>query len=219
MDVRKLACRKLACQLSSLFAVAALQWVLATTALAQTDAVAAFYRGRTVQAVVGYTPGSTFELYLRTLTRHLGRHIPGNPAIVIQHMPGAGSLNATAHLAAAAAKDGSVIGMINPVNTTEPLIDPGKTRFDARAFQWLGSLNAEISTCGFWNREFKTLADLKRREIVVGSTGPSSGSTVDAKVLGPLAGINFKVVTSYPGLTEVRLGRRGRLFEFIFEHG
>jgi tripartite-type tricarboxylate transporter receptor subunit TctC len=185
--------------------LAALQCMFAVDARAQTDAVAAFYRGRTVQAVVGYTPGSTFELYLRTITRHLGRHIPGNPAIVVQHMPGAGSLNATAHLAAAAAKDGSVIGMINPVNTTEPLIDPGKTRFDARAFQWLGSLNSEISTCGFWNRELKTLADLKRREIVVGSTGPSSGSTVDAKVLGPLAGINFKVVTGYPGLTEVRL--------------
>ncbi len=191
--------------IGTLAVLAALQCTFAVDARAQTDAVAAFYRGRTVQAVVGYTPGSTFELYLRMLTRHLGRHIPGNPAIVVQHMPGAGSLNATAHLAAAAAKDGSVIGMINPVNTTEPLIDPGKTRFDARAFQWLGSLNSEISTCGFWNRELKTLADLKRREIVVGSTGPSSGSTVDAKVLGPLAGINFKVVTGYPGLTEVRL--------------
>jgi tripartite-type tricarboxylate transporter receptor subunit TctC len=195
----------MAASMAALAVVAALQGTFAADARAQTDAVAAFYRGRTVQAVVGYTPGSTFELYLRTLTRYLGRHIPGNPAIVIQHMPGAGSLNATAHLAAAAAKDGSVIGMINPVNTTEPLIDPGKTRFDARAFQWLGSLNSEISTCGFWNRELKTLADLKRREIVVGSTGPSSGSTVDAKVLGPLAGINFKVVTGYPGLTEVRL--------------
>lgn len=189
----------------SMIAVAAAYGALASEAGAQSDAVAAFYRGRTVQAIVGYTPGSTFELYLRTLTRHLGRHIPGNPTIVVQHMPGAGSLNATAHLAAAAPKDGSVIGMINPVNTTEPLIDPGKTRFDPRAFLWLGSLNSEISTCGFWNRELKTLADLRRREIVVGSTGPSSGSTVDAKVLGPLAGINFKVVAGYPGLTEVRL--------------
>src|SRR5215475_1088775 len=191
--------------LGGFIVLAALQGVFADEAGAQTDAVATFYRGRTVQAVVGYTPGSTFELYLRTLTRHLGRHIPGNPAIVIQHMPGAGSLNATAHLAAAAAKDGSVIGIINPVNTTEPLIEPGKTRFDPRTFQWLGSLNSEISTCGFWNRELKTLADLRRREIVVGSTGPSSGSTVDAKVLGSVAGINFKVVPGYPGLTEVRL--------------
>jgi tripartite-type tricarboxylate transporter receptor subunit TctC len=188
------------------FAVAvAVQCALVADAGAQPDAVAAFYRGRTVQAIVGYTPGSTFELYLRTVTRYLGHHIPGQPNIVVQHMPGAGSLNATANLAAVAPRDGSVIGMINPVNTTEPLIDPVKTRFDPRAFQWLGSLNTEISTCGFWAKDLKTLADLKRREIVVGSTGPASGSTIDAKVLGPLAGINFKVVTGYPGLTEVRL--------------
>src|SRR5215510_5429664 len=197
--------RKVVCGLGGLMAMAAVQCAFTGEAGAQADAVAAFYRGRTVQAVVGYTPGSTFEFYLRTLTRHLGRHIPGHPTIVVQHMPGAGSLNATAYLAAAAPKDGSVIGMINPVNTTEPLIDPGKTRFDPRTFQWLGSLNSEISTCAFWNKELRTLADLKRREITVGSTGPSSGSTVDAKVLGPLAGINFKVVPGYPGLTEVRL--------------
>jgi tripartite-type tricarboxylate transporter receptor subunit TctC len=189
---------------SGLAFLAAAQLLLASSAPAQQDP-AAFYRGRTIQAVVGYTPGSTFELYLRTVSRHLGRHVPGNPSIAVQHMPGAGSLKATAYLAQVAPKDGSVIGMPNPVNTTEPLIDPANTKFDPRAFNWIGSLNNEISTCGFWSRDLKTLADLKRREVVVGSTGPSSGSTVDAKVLGPLAGINFKVVTGYPGLTEVRL--------------
>jgi tripartite-type tricarboxylate transporter receptor subunit TctC len=178
---------------------------LALPASAQSDPVAAFYRGRTVQAVVGYTPGSTFEFYLRLFVRHLGRHVPGNPNIVVQHMPGAGSLKATAYLAGVAPRDGSVIGIINPVTTIEPLIDPANTKFDPRAFRWLGSLNSEISTCGFWAKDLRTLADLKRREVVVGSTGPASGSTVDAKILGPLAGINFKVVTSYPGLTEVRL--------------
>jgi tripartite-type tricarboxylate transporter receptor subunit TctC len=188
------------------FAIAiAAQLALTAPAAAQQDAVAAFYRGKTVQAVVGYTPGSTFELYMRIYIRHLGRHIPGNPNIIIQHMPGAGSLNATNYLASVAVRDGTVIGMPNPVNVTEPLIDPAKTRFDPKLFNWLGSLNSEISTCGFWNKDLKTLADLKKRQIVVGSTGPSSGSTIDAKVLGPLAGIDFKVVTGYPGLTEVRL--------------
>src|SRR5262249_50732386 len=92
-----------------------------------------------------------------------------------------------------------------PVTTIDPLIDPANSKFDSRAFEWLGSINSEISTCGFWAKDLKTLADLKRRGIVVGSTGPAPGSTVDAKILGPLPGINFKVVTSYPGLTEVRL--------------
>jgi tripartite-type tricarboxylate transporter receptor subunit TctC len=172
---------------------------------AQQAQVAAFYHGRTVQAVVGYNPGSTFEFYLRTFIRHFGRHVPGNPSIIVQHMPGAGSLKATAYLADLAPKDGSVIGIINPVTTIEPLIDPTNAKFDPLAFNWIGSLNSEISTCGFWSPDLKTLADLKRPEVVVGSTGPSSGSTVDARVLGPLTGINFKVVTSYPGLSEVRL--------------
>jgi tripartite-type tricarboxylate transporter receptor subunit TctC len=174
-------------------------------ACAQQDAVAAFYRGKTVQAVVGYTPGSTFELYLRMLVRHLGRHVPGNPTIVVQHMPGAGSLKATGYLGTIAPRDGTVIGIINPVTTIEPLLDPANTKFDPRAFRWLGSMNSEISTCGFWAKDLHTLADLKRRQIVVGSTGPASGSTVDAKILGSLIGINFKVVPSYPGLTEVKL--------------
>ena len=154
-----------------------------TTRAGAQDQVAAFYRGKTIQAVVGYPPGSTFELYLRLFVRHLDRHVPGNPAVIVQHMPGAGSLKATGYLASVAPKDGLVIGMPNPVNTTEPLIDPERTKFDPRQFNWLGSLNSEISTCGFWAKDIKTVDDLKRRQVVVGATGPSSGSTVDARVL------------------------------------
>ena len=179
--------------------------VAVVNAAAADGPVAAFYRGRTVQAIVGYTPGSIFEFYLRAFAPHFSRHVPGNPTIIIQHMPGAGSLKATAYLANVAPKDGSVFGIINPVTTIEPLLDPANAKFDPLTFMWLGSLNAEISTCAFWSQDLKTLVDLRRREVVVGSTGPSSGSTVDARVLGPLTGINFKIVTSYPGLAEVRL--------------
>jgi tripartite-type tricarboxylate transporter receptor subunit TctC len=139
------------------------------------------------------------------LTRHIGKHIPGNPNIVVQHMPGAGSLKATNYLAAIAPKDGSVFGMPNPVNTIEPLIDPKNSRFDPRSFVWLGSLNTEISTCAFWAKDLRTLDDLKKREVVVGSTGPASGSTIDARVLGTLTGIKFKVVTGYGNLNDIRL--------------
>jgi tripartite-type tricarboxylate transporter receptor subunit TctC len=169
------------------------------------DEVAKFYKGRNVQAVVGYAPGSTFELYLRLVTRHIGKHIPGNPNVILQHMPGAGSLKATNYLAAVAPKDGSVFGMINPVNTIEPLIDPKQSRFDPRTFVWIGSLNTEISTCGFWAKDIRTFDDLKKREVVVGSTGPASGSTVDARVLGSLLGIKFKVVPGYANLGDIRL--------------
>jgi tripartite-type tricarboxylate transporter receptor subunit TctC len=135
----------------------------------------------------------------------MARHVPGNPNIIVQHMPGAGSLKATGYLAAVAARDGLTIGMPNPVNTIEPLIDPERSRFDPRQFNWLGSLNSEISTCGIWNKTIKTVDDLKSKPVALGATGPSSGSAVDAKVLAALLGFNFKVVTGYPGLTEVRL--------------
>jgi tripartite-type tricarboxylate transporter receptor subunit TctC len=174
------------------------------------DNVATFYRGKTIQAIVGYPPGSTFELYLRFFVPHLPRHIPGNPAVVIQHMPGAGSLKATGYLAAVAQKDGLTIGMPNPVNTIEPLIDPQRTRFDPRQFAWLGSLNSEIPTCASWAKDIQSFEDLKRRQFVAGATGPAAGSAVDAKVVASLLGLNFKVVTGYPGLTEVRLAASRR---------
>jgi hypothetical protein len=91
----------LSCTLAIVVPLAAVVPVTAET----TDDVAKFYRGKTVNAVVGYGPGSTFELYLRILTRHIGRHIPGNPTVVLQQMPGAGSLKATNYLAAVAPKD------------------------------------------------------------------------------------------------------------------
>src|SRR5262249_17383346 len=180
VGIRRLRCKIGIFGLSVKVAVA-MAAVGTTDTRAQQAQVAAFSRGRTVQAIVGSPPGSTFEIYLRAFIRHFGRHVPGNPSIIVQHMPGAGSLKATAYLAGVAPKDGSVIGIINPVTTIEPLIDPANTKFDPLAFNWIGSLNSEISTCGFWSRDLKTLAELKRREVVVGSTGPSSGSTVDAR--------------------------------------
>lgn len=172
---------------------------------AQAQDATTFYKGRTVQAVVGYPPGSTFELYLRLYIRHVGKHIPGKPTVIIQHMPGAGSLTATNYLANVAAKDGSVFGMPNPVNTIEPLLDPKRTKFDPRQFAWIGSLNPEISTCSFWAKDLKTLDDMRKREITVGSTGPASGSTIDAVVLGQLLNLKIKVVTGYRVLSDIRL--------------
>ncbi len=178
---------------------------LAGSVAAQSDPAEAFYKGRTVNMVVGWTPGSSYDLYLRVVSRHLGKYIPGNPNLIIQHMPGAGSLRATSYLANAAPKDGSTIGMPHPVNIIEPLIDPERTKFDPRAFNWLGALNAEFPVCAFWAKDIKTLDDLKRREMVLSSTGPAAGSTVDALLLKALLGINFKVVMGYPGLPEMRM--------------
>ena len=176
---------------------------------------ATFYKGKVVQAIVGYPAGSTFETYLRMFVRHVGKHIPGNPTVIIQQMPGAGSLTATSYLANVAPKDGTVFGMPNPVNTIEPLLDPERTKFDARTFNWIGNLNTEVSTCSFWAKDIKTIDDLRKREIVVGSSGPASGSTIDALVMANLLNIKIKIVTGYPVLLAIKLAaERGEVDGF-----
>jgi tripartite-type tricarboxylate transporter receptor subunit TctC len=177
-----------------------------------TTAVADFYRGKTIRVIVGYPPPSTFDTYARLLTRHMPRYVPGSPGMIVQSMPGAGSLNATSYVAAAAPRDGTVLGAPNPVNTTEPLLSPERTRFDSRAFQWLGSMNSEISTCGFWNNSAATIDDFLTKELTVGATGPASGTTVDVRTLQNIFGYKFKVITGYQGLTQLSLAsERGEL--------
>jgi tripartite-type tricarboxylate transporter receptor subunit TctC len=159
------------------------------------EAAEQFYRGKTIRLVVGYPPASTFDTYARAVARHMPQHIPGAPAMIVQNMPGAGSLTATAYMANVAPKDGSVIAMINPVNTTEPLLDPERAKFDPRKFGWIGSVNREISTCAFWTDKITSLDDLRTKEAVLGATGPSSGSTLDAKTLERVFGLKMKLVT------------------------
>lgn len=164
-----------------------------------------FYKGATVRFIVGYPTGATFDTYSRALSRHMTKHVPGRPVIVIQNMPGAGSLTATNYIANVAPKDGSVIGMPNPVNTVEPLLNPQAARFDPRKFSWIGSMNTEISTCGFWGSKVSGVEDMRSKNVIVGSTGPSSGSTLDSRIIANVLGFNFKIVTGYPGLLEARL--------------
>jgi tripartite-type tricarboxylate transporter receptor subunit TctC len=164
-----------------------------------------FYSGKTIRLVVGYPPASTFDTYARTVARYMPQHIPGAPTLIVQNMPGAGSLTATGFMANVAPRDGTVIAMINPVNVTEPLLDPERAKFDPRKFGWIGSVNREISTCAFWTNKIASIDDLRAKEAVLGSTGPSSGSTIDAKTLERIFGFKLKLVTGYPGLTEVRL--------------
>ncbi|MDB5595236.1 MAG: tripartite tricarboxylate transporter family receptor [Hyphomicrobiales bacterium] len=173
-------------------------------------ATSSFYAGKTVRLVVGYPPGSTFDNYARLASRHLGRHMPGNPTVVVFNMPGAGGLTATSYAAKAATADGLTLALINPSNTIEPLINPELAKFDARQFNWIGSMNTEVSTCAFWTDKVKNLEDLKRVPVTVGATGLLSGSAVASKVVENILGLNMKVVVGYPGLNEVRLAAENK---------
>jgi tripartite-type tricarboxylate transporter receptor subunit TctC len=169
------------------------------------SAAADYFAGKTVRMVVGYPPGTAFEIYARALIQHMPRQLPGQPVMILQNMPGAGSLTATNWLANVAPKDGTVLAMPNPMNTTEPILNPKAAKFDARRLTWIGSMNSERSTCGFWSANVKSFKDLKANELVIAASGPAAGSTIDAKALRNLLGLNFRIVPGYPGLADMQL--------------
>jgi tripartite-type tricarboxylate transporter receptor subunit TctC len=169
------------------------------------DKMASHFAGKTVRIVVGYPSGSGFDVYARSVARHMGKHIPGSPTVIVQNMPGAGGLTSVAYMANVAPRDGLTLALINPVNSTEPLLQPEVAKFDSTKFKWLGSVNKDVQTCVFWTQKAKTAEDMKNVELILGATGPSSGSALDAKTLASLLGFKFKIVMGYPGIADIRL--------------
>src|ERR1700750_2392357 len=117
---------------------------------AQAQSVEDFYKGKTVNIVIGYSVGGGYDLYARLLARHIGKHIPGRPNIVAQNLTGAGSLRAAQYLYSVAPKDGTVFGTCGRSIVTTPLLTPAVGQFDGTRFNWLGSITNEVSTCVTW---------------------------------------------------------------------
>ena len=175
-----------------------------SSALAQ-DRASAQFAGKTVRIIVGYPSGSGFDAYAKIVSRHMGKHLPGQPTVIVQNMPGAGGLTSVAYMANVASRDGLTMALINPVNSTEPLLNPDIAKFNSTKFRWIGSVNKDVQTCVFWSRKAHSLEDMRNVELVLGATGPSSGSALDAKALATLLGFKFKVVMGYPGIADIRL--------------
>ena len=173
---------------------------------ARADAVADFYAGRNVTLLIGYSPGGGYDAYARLLARYLGNHIPGQPTIVPQNMPGAGSLTLANYLYNVAPKDGTVFGTIARGMAMEPLLSGRGTRFDARAFSWIGSLNHEVSLCVSWHTsDVKTMSDLFTHELIVGGTGSGSDTDVFPLVMRNLLGARIRLISGYPGGNDILL--------------
>jgi tripartite-type tricarboxylate transporter receptor subunit TctC len=177
-------------------------------------AVADFYHGRTVQVVVGFTAGGGYDLYARTLARHIGKHIPGTPAVVIQNMPGAGSLKAANYLYNVAPKDGTVLGIFDRGLPMERLL--GRTegvRFDATKFTWIGSVTDEPSVCGFSRRSgITSWQDMKTKPFKLGGAGATADDEIYGNVLKSMFHLPLRVVSGYPGRAEMVLSiQRGEI--------
>jgi tripartite-type tricarboxylate transporter receptor subunit TctC len=169
---------------------------------AQQNDVAEFYRGRTVYIVVGYSPGGGYDLYARMLARHMGKYIPGRPTLVVQNMPGAGSLRAANHLYAVAPKDGSLIGVISRANIMAPLF--GQALFDSRRFNWIGNVTNEVTTCIVWGTSpVKNWNDVLQREVAFGGSGPDADPDVFANLYRNVLGARMKVITGFPGTRDI----------------
>jgi tripartite-type tricarboxylate transporter receptor subunit TctC len=172
---------------------------------AQADPVADFYRGKQLTVVIGYGPGGGYDIYGRIMAKYIGKHIPGNPTVVVQNMPGAGSMRATNYIYEVAPKDGTYIATFA---RNMPLIGLLKTnpniRFDPRKFTWLGS----PSTYGddayiLWARKdtrFKTIADVLKDEeprIVLGATGEGGTGNDISLLLKDVLGLKIKLIPGY----------------------
>ena len=179
----------------------------ATTALAlpaRAQPAEEFYRGRTVTILVGFTAGGGYDLYARLLGRHLGRHIPGNPTIVVQNMPGAGSMKATQYVYGIAPKDGLTLGTVSRGMVTEPLLNAAN--FDPTRLTWLGTITSETSVCATWKTSaVKTWADMFAREFSLGGSAVGADPDTFALILRNVFGAKVKLVTGYPGGNDINL--------------
>ena len=168
--------------------------------------VASFYKGRTVTIDIGYSTGGGYDLYARVLARHLGDHIPGKPSVVPQNMPGAGSLKVVNYLANVAPKDGTVIATFARGMAMQPLFDKTGIEFDAQKLNWIGSITNEVSVCAFRSDTgIKTWQDMLTKSYTVGGTGSGSDTDVFPDVLRHMFHMKIKLVTGYPGGSDVIL--------------
>jgi tripartite-type tricarboxylate transporter receptor subunit TctC len=173
-------------------------------ASADDKALAEFYGKRTVTIAVGFTPGGNYDLYARLVSRHLGRHIPGNPTVIVQNMPGAGSRRLANTLANVGPFDGTMIGLPNQGIAMDQALGTEGVKFDARAFNWIGSPVEDNNVFWGWHTNpVKSIEDAQKREFVVGATGPGSPTTYYPRIMNDLVGTKFKVVSGYPGSNEL----------------
>lgn len=181
--------------------------VLCPAALAQ-------FQGKTITIIVGFSPGGGYDSYARVLSRYFGRHVPGQPAVIVQNMPGASSLKAVEYLDTKAPKDGTVITAFNPGLITDSLVNPDKIKLQFKDLGWVGSVTLDERVCYAWAATgIKSFDDLKRaKQFNLGAPAPGTSSFISSEILKNVFKIPVHQVMGYPGSAEQRLAiERGEL--------
>jgi tripartite-type tricarboxylate transporter receptor subunit TctC len=187
-------------------ALLAVAVALGTSGAALAQDVADFYKGKTVRIVVGVGVGSGYDINARAIARHLSNHIPGNPTVIVQNQPGAGSLTMTNALYNTGPFDGTVIGASFNGMPTTPLLQPTGVRFDPVKLLWIGSSNREAQVTYLWHTApVDTFEEIRSKEIVVGAQAPGTTQFDYPMLVNHLFGFKFKVITGYESTPKIHL--------------
>jgi tripartite-type tricarboxylate transporter receptor subunit TctC len=183
---------------------AALLLLPAVPAAAQS--VEQFYRGRTIDMIVGYPAGGSNDVYARAVAHHIGKHLPGRPTTVMRNMPGGGSIVAANHIYNVAPKDGSVLGILAATNALDEKLGAPGVKFETAKFTWVGRLASGTNvTFTMKDGPVTTFDQALQREATLGATGTGSTVYVYPNVLNRVLGTKFKLVMGYNGSVEVML--------------
>ena len=171
---------------------------------APAQSVADFYRGKQAILIVAASTGGGYDTYGRAVARHLGNHIPGNPAVVVQNMPAAGGLGAANHTYNVATKDGTVFTAFQNTVPLEPFFGNKQAQFDAAKFGWLGTPSTETALYMFWHAsKIKTLKDAQTNEFVAGAAGAMSTPAFYGRLFNQLFNFKARFIVGYPGQNEI----------------
>lgn len=176
------------------------------------QAVADFYRGKTIRIIVGFGPAGAFDAYSRLLAKHMPQYIPGNPNIVVENRPGAASAIAANVVYSVEPKDGTVIGSFNESLAMQQLLEAEGIQFDAAKFNWLGSSVDTTTTCLVrTDLGINSIQDLiGGREVAFGSTGPGTPTQDGPAILNAALGSRIRIVSGYDGIAAIHLAMESR---------
>lgn len=184
----------------------ALGTALVCAAAAQAQDAGPFASGKPLTMIIGFGPGGGYDLWGRVVARYIGKHLPGNPTAVPQNMPGAGSYTAASTIYNISPKDGTVMGIIARDAALGPLTGQAGARFDPQKISWIGTPTTETNVCISTNTaKVKTYDELLKTELIIGDTGPGTGTRSYPKALNAILGTKFKLIAGFPSSSDVFL--------------
>jgi len=176
------------------------------TSDASAQSIKQAFAGKTITIYVGYTAGGSYDLYGRLISRHLGAHLPGRPSVVVQNMPGAGSLKAANYLYEVAPRDGTALGVVVESTALEQALSNPAAQYDAAKFTYVGRVATSNNIFMMWHTaKVQSLDDARHLPALLAGTGPGSIAETVPKLTNAFLGTKFKLISGYPASTEAML--------------